>query len=51
VAFFNKANSVVRGLQLGFINITKNLQGVQIGFVNFIKTEKLPVMVIVNAKF
>ncbi|MCA6071804.1 MAG: hypothetical protein LE168_05530 [Endomicrobium sp.] len=47
--FFNKAKSV-RGLQLGFVNITENMRGIQIGLANFIKTGKLPVMVIANAK-
>jgi hypothetical protein len=36
---------------LGFINVTENMRGVQIGLVNLIKTGKLPVMVIANAKF
>ena len=48
--FFNKAKSV-RGWQIGIINITENMYGVQIGLANFIKTGKLPVMIIVNAKF
>jgi hypothetical protein len=50
LGFFNKAQSV-KGLQFGFINMTENIQGVQIGLVNFIKTGKLPVMIIANAKF
>jgi hypothetical protein len=41
----------VSGLQFGFINMTENMNGIQIGLVNFIKTGKLPVMIIANAKF
>jgi hypothetical protein len=41
----------VSGLQLGFVNFTENMNGIQIGLVNFIKTGKLPVMIIANAKF
>jgi hypothetical protein len=48
--FFNDAQSI-KGLQLGFINITENMQGIQIGLINFIKTGKLSVMIIANAKF
>jgi hypothetical protein len=48
--FFNKARSV-KGVQIGFVNMTETMYGVQIGLVNFIKTGKLPVMVIANANF
>jgi hypothetical protein len=47
---FNIAKSVT-GLQFGFVNMTEEMNGVQIGLLNFIKTGKLPVMVIANAKF
>jgi hypothetical protein len=50
LGFFNQAHSV-KGLQVGFINVTENMQGIQIGLVNFIKTGRLYVMVIANAKF
>ncbi|MDR1474099.1 MAG: hypothetical protein LBS38_00190 [Endomicrobium sp.] len=48
--FLNVAKSV-SGLQFGLINMTENMNGIQIGLVNFIKTGKLPVMIIANAKF
>jgi hypothetical protein len=47
---FNIARSV-KGAQIGFLNITENMHGIQLGFLNFIKTSKVPVMVIFNAKF
>jgi hypothetical protein len=50
LGFFNKAD-FVNGAQIGFVNITDNMSGIQIGFINFIKTGKLPAMVIFNCKF
>jgi hypothetical protein len=46
----NRASSV-RGVQLGLVNLTDDMYGIQIGLVNYIKTGRLPVFVIANAKF
>jgi hypothetical protein len=48
--FYNSAENMT-GLQWGFINVTNQMNGVQIGLLNFIRSSKLPFMVIANAKF
>lgn len=47
---FNYARRM-HGLQLGVINIAKVLKGVQIGAINIATSNKIPVMVLVNAGF
>lgn len=47
---YNQAEKI-KGIQIGFVNVCKQMTGVQIGLANVIKESRVPFLPVVNARF
>ena len=51
MGFFNRGSTTVRGVQIGCINVAKDLRGLQIGLVNVAANGRIKLLPLVNARF